>query len=158
MRKLGMIAVSALAFAGAASAQNLFSAGGMTIEEVGAILEREGLDVSYDDGGEAGRIASEFVGARFEVMSVHCNNAKRCTEFLFIAGFDLEDGFPLTKINEWNAERIGGRAFLDDENDPFLDHVVSVSGPGDVAAFREGLFLWQAAIDDFADFIDLPDA
>jgi len=70
----------------------------------------------------------------------------------------LANGFPIERINKWNAEELAGRAFLDEENDPFLDHVVSVSGPADENAFREGLFLWAGALDAYLKFIELPGA
>ena len=158
MRGLIAAAAAIAVLAGVATAENLFGPGGMTIEEVAAILESEGLDANLRDGGEAGRIESDVSGGLFEILSVNCNTEGRCTEFLFIAGFDLANGFELEKINEWNAESLGGRAFLDDENDPFLDHVISVSGPGDSGAFREGLYLWAAAMEEFLDFIELPEA
>jgi hypothetical protein len=142
---------------GPVSAQNTL-ASGMTIEEVAAVLAGEGLAARVADGGEAGKIYSAAGGGRFEVLSANCGAGGRCTEFLFIAGFDLEDGFPLEKINQWNAEQLGGRAFLDEENDPFLDHVVSVSGAQDKGALREGLYLWAGALETFMDYIDYASA
>lgn len=151
-------AAACAALYGGAAAQNSMGSGGITIEEAGALLGGEGLEVRLETGGEAGKIVSAALGVRFEILSVNCNSARRCTEFLFVAGFDLEDGFPLERINDWNAEAIAGRAFLDEENDPFLDHVISVSGPQDRGAFREGLYLWEAALKDFIEFIGLPKA
>jgi hypothetical protein len=156
MKTIVAAAACAAALSGVAAAQNAMGAGGMTIEEAAAILVSEGLAAELEQGGEAGKIISAVAGARFELLSVNCNGAKRCTEFLFVAGFDLADGFPLERINAWNADAIAGRAFLDEENDPFLDHVISVSGPRDHGAFREGLYLWEAAVGEFVDFIDLP--
>lgn len=162
MRKRIALAAGAVwataAFTGEAAAQNSLATGGMTIEEVSAILVSEGLDADVTSGGEAGKILSNVGGGNFEVLSANCNSARRCTEFLFIAGFDLPDGFPIERINEWNAEQLAGRAFLDEENDPFLDHVVSVSGPGDYGAMREGLYLWAASLEAFLEFINLPAA
>ena len=156
MKTILAAAACAAALSGVAAAQNALRVGGMTIEEAAEVLTSEGLDADVTAGGEAGKIVSAVSGARFELLSVNCNSAKRCTEFLFVAGFDLADGFSLERINEWNADAIAGRAFLDEENDPFLDHVISVSGPRDEGAFREGLYLWTAAIGEFVDFIDLP--
>ena len=152
---IGLAAAAAMLF-GAASAQNSLASGGMTIDEVAAVLADEGLSAEIKEGAEAGKIYSEVNGGNFEVMSANCGAGGRCTEFLFIAGFDLPDGFPLEKINQWNADQIAGRAFLDEENDPFLDHVISVSGAGDEGALREGLYLWAAALEEFMEYIDLP--
>lgn len=153
MKKLIGLAAAAVVVLGPASAQNSLALG-MTIEEVAAVLAGEGLAARIADGGEAGKIYSDVGGGRFEVLSANCGAGGRCTEFLFIAGFDLEDGFPLEKINQWNAEQLGGRAFLDEEDDPFLDHVVSVSGAQDAGALREGLYLWAGALEAFVDYIE----
>jgi len=141
---------------GAARAQNSLAEGGMTVAEVASLLESEGLSAGVMSGGEAGKIQSELSGVAFEIFSVNCNSSGRCTEFLFIVGFDLPNGFSMERINDWNAQKLAGRAYLDDENDPFLDHVISVSSPGDSGAFREGLYLWAAALDGFIDYIELP--
>lgn len=139
-------------------AQNSLATGGMTVREVSAILVSEGLSAEVAPGDEAGKIFSQLNGVNFEVLSANCAASGRCTEFLFIAGFDLPDGFPIGRINEWNAEQLAGRAFLDHEDDPFIDHVVSVSGPGDYGAMREGLDLWRASLEAFVAFINEPRA
>lgn len=154
---IGAAAAAAAAF-GLAWGQNSFVSGGVTIEEAAAVLAAEGLSVKIAEGGEAGKIFSDVNGGNFEVLSANCGAGGRCTEFLFIAGFDLPDGFPLERINAWNADQLAGRAFLDEENDPFLDHVASVSGPSDAGALREALYLWAAALEAFMDYIDLPAA
>ncbi|MEO1135858.1 MAG: YbjN domain-containing protein [Pseudomonadota bacterium] len=151
-------AMALTALGGAAWAQNSFGTGGMTVREVSAILVSEGLAAKVAPGDEAGKIFSQLDGVAFEVLSANCSGGGRCTEFLFIAGFDLPDGFPIGRINEWNAEQLAGRAFLDHEDDPFIDHVVSVSGPGDYGAMREGLSLWRASLEAFVEFIDKPRA
>ncbi|MEM9495688.1 MAG: YbjN domain-containing protein [Pseudomonadota bacterium] len=143
-------------FSSASSAQDATVTGGMTIGEVAAIMAGEGLLAEIAAGGEAGKVQSAVSGADFEVFSFNCNEASRCTEFLFITGFDLPEGFPLEQINDWNARKTGGRAYLDDERDPFLDHVISVSGPIDSGAFVEGLYFWAAALDAYIDYIELP--
>jgi len=162
MMMRGMLAAAfaaGLVVGGVAHAQNSFVAGGgMTVAEIAAVLTSEGLDAEISSSEAAGKIQSELSGVPFEIFSVNCNSAGRCTEFLFICGFDLADGFAMAKINEWNATKIAGRAYLDDEDDPFLDHIISVSGPGDEGAFKEGLYLWAAALDAYIEYIELPSA
>ena len=139
-------AAAALALA----ASPALAEGGMTSKEVAAILENESMTVAIE--GE-GTLSASAWGFTFEIYGYHCEG-ERCTEYLFVTGFDLPNGFPLERINDWNAGEPAGRAFLDDDGDPFLDHSISVSGPGDAGAFREGLFLWLNALDSFSDFID----
>lgn len=129
---------------------------GMTIEEAAEAMRLEGAAAETSPSGDGGKISSSLSGVNFDVFAMNCNELSRCTEFLFIAGFDLPDGIAVERMNEWNARKLGGRAFIDQYGDPFLDHVVSVSGPGDVGAFREALYLWAASLDAFVEFIQLP--
>ncbi len=125
--------------------------GGMTIQEVAALMQRKSMQATATDGG--GLVAQGW-GYEFDVTGYNCNGANRCTEFLFSFGFDLPNGFPLDKINQWNASQPAGRAFLDEDDDPFLDHTISVSGPEDEGAFYEGLLLWLNALEDFDEFLN----
>ena len=128
----------------------------MTLAEAAALLEEEGLAVSAQSDGLGNFLQSSVNGGDFTLEAYNCNASGRCTEFLFAAVFDLPDGFPEEKINDWNSTRLGGRAYLDEERDPYLDHVVSVSGPVDAGAFREGFYLWAQVLSEFMAYIDLP--
>ncbi|WDI33075.1 YbjN domain-containing protein [Hyphococcus flavus] len=156
MRMAGLLVGLILFWATPLQAQNAHSSGGMTIQEVARILEKEGLPVSDMSGSGADWLRSEIDGTEFDVETYNCNAKSRCTEFLFIAGFDMPNGFPIELINKWNAEELAGRAFLDERRDPFLDHVVSVSAPNDDAVFLEGFYLWAAALREFVEFIEYP--
>ncbi len=68
-------------------------------------------------------------------------------------GFDMETPFPLERVNEWNSTRNSGRAFIDDEGDPYIDHPFSVSGPADEGAIYETITLWEATVINFIEFI-----
>lgn len=139
------------AFAQSFSGSNpLLAPGGMTIEEAGAVFKRNDLPFEI-----TGPVNARSEG--FDLNGYNCNAAQRCTEFLFSAGVDLPDGFPLERINEWNADELIGRAYLDEEKDPWLDHLVSVSGPQDDGAFEEGLIAWLAGLSKFLDFLDKGD-
>jgi putative sensory transduction regulator len=154
---LGLLAAVGVGsvFSGAAAqslggGNNALVTGGMTVEEVIEVFGQEGMTAKKVDETE---IAAKGWGYAFDVMGYHCNSQNRCTEFLLLVGFDLPNGFPLKKINEWNESQPAGRAYLDDENDPFLDHSISISSPRDAGAFREGLLLWLNALEDFEKFI-----
>ena len=137
---------------GPVRAQNSFSGGGMALASVLAAIESEGLSTRVIDA-EAKKAAATFNGVEFELEGYYCSVGDRCTEYLFSIGFDLPNGFPLTKINEWNAQQLAGRAFLDDEDDPWIDHVISVGEDDDASALIEGLRLWIGAIVDFDAFL-----
>ncbi len=128
------------------------SSDGWTIEQALAEIEAYGLSGQVTDSSES-TAAIEFEGATFAVDGYHCNSNKQCTEFLFYIGFDLPNGLSLDKVNEWNSTAIVGRAYLDDEQDPWLDHIISVNDSNDDSAFREGLELWIAGLNNFNEFI-----
>ena len=133
------------------SNNSLISSGGMTIQAVAAIFEGQSFTAEISSESE---LNAKAWGYAFDVSGYHCNSANRCTEFLLITGFDLPNGFPIEKINEWNLTEPAGRAFLDEDRDPFLDHTISVSGPVDSGAFVEGLILWLNALQDFEELLD----
>lgn len=141
--------VAAILLAGPAAAQPR----GMTLAEVASALSEAGVSVS--EAGE--RLIGETAGIRYELEAYNCQTG-RCTEFLFTAGFTLGAPFPLARINAWNWERVGGRASLDGDGDPYIDHLFSVSGPGDRAVVREAAALWEGVLLDFADYIGLQGA
>ncbi|MEQ8934489.1 MAG: YbjN domain-containing protein [Amphiplicatus sp.] len=124
---------------------------GMTLSEVAGALSD--ADMSTSEDGEV--LRGEISGIGFTLEGYNCN-ASRCSEFLFSAGFTLGAPVPLEKINQWNWERYAGRASLDSQGDPYVDHIFSVSGPGDKAVVDEAAGLWESIVLDFAEFIDLP--
>ncbi len=138
---------SAFFLSSAAAAQS----GGMTLPEVAAALSEADMPTSEDGGVLRG----EIDGIGFTLEGYNCE-ASRCTEFLFSSGFSLGAPFPVEKVNQWNWERYAGRASLDAQGDPYVDHIFSVSGPGDKAVVGEAAGLWEAIVLDFADFIELP--
>ena len=149
MRLTTLVAVCAMVATGA-NAQNSL-AGGLSLDAVLALVEEQGLSGEITDS--ANHTANVSIGENtFGVDGYNCSGGG-CTEFLFSIGYDLENGFPLEKINEWNSTRLGGRAWLDDENDPWVDHVISLSGPDDRGAFEEGFLLWMDVIYTFEEFL-----
>ena len=152
---IGFVALAAgpLAYGRSSDASNntFITSGGMTIQEVAVLMQKKSMPATVSDDG---MLTGKGWGYEFDVVGYNCNDASRCTEFLFSAGFDLPNGFPLDKINQWNATEPAGRAFLDGDGDPFLDHTISVSGPADEGAFYEGLLLWVNALSDYDEFLD----
>ncbi len=156
--RAALAALLFMAFAGPAAAQQRADHVGMTVLEVFDMLTREGISANRAQGGEAGKIIANIAGAEFEIVTYNCDALGRCRDFLFTTGFDLPAGFPLDLIKDWNALKLAGRAYLDADNDPFLDHLVSMKRSDDIAAFRDGLYLWVSMLDVYVDFIAAPDA
>jgi len=147
-----VVLIIALAAALPAQAQNSFSSSnGVTIHQVLKMLAAAGYPGEHAGGNAALVPAGD---ANFAVEGYNCSTDGKCTEFLFAIGYDLPNGFPLQKINAWNASIFAGRAFLDDEYDPWIDHIFSITGPEDADVFNEAFELWLAIVGEFEKYID----
>jgi hypothetical protein len=101
-----------------------------------------------DDGDPL--IRSMADGTNFRIWFYGCDDANsNCTGLNFSAGFDLEKGTTLEKMNAWNNNQLLGYATLDDENDPFLNHFVVTNGGISAEAFQSIIERWDRAIADF---------
>lgn len=108
------------------------------------------------DSSDRPMIESGLGGIKFDVVFYHCSETG-CLGALFTAGFDLDKGIGLEAMNSWNTNRLVGRAFVDEECDPFIDHYVSTDAGMTTAAFDSLLEDWEIALEDFADFIGFDD-
>ena len=103
---------------------------------------------SAEDGDPL--IRSMADGTNFRIWFYGCDDANsNCTGLNFSAGFDLEKGTTLAKMNDWNNQQLLGYATLDDENDPFLNHFVVTNGGIPVETFQSIIDRWDRAIADF---------
>ncbi|MDJ1008493.1 MAG: YbjN domain-containing protein [Paracoccaceae bacterium] len=109
------------------------------------------------DSADRPMIESGVGGFLFDIVFYHCDGSDECSGVLFHTGFDLEQGIGLNEINYWNSDRLVGRAFVDEECDPFLDHYVTADPLMSLDAFDELFGDWEVALDDFADYIGFTD-
>jgi len=78
-----------------------------------------------------------------------CTANTRCTGVNFSAGFEPSDGATLELMNEWNAQRVVGRAYLDAQNSPIIDHYVVLGGGVTLLNFNRFVAGWSAALGEF---------
>lgn len=130
---------------------------GMTIEKVASVLRSNGLtvDVSQDGVGDP-VIYSEIAGFNFALFGFNCAS-DGCNEFLFSSYFDTDKKVPLDAINAFNEKTVAGRAFLDGDGDPNLEHLFTVSDGGDSDLIERNLAIWEAVLVDFAEHIEFYD-
>ena len=123
-------------------------------EVIGLLMMDQGLEVAADrhpDGTP--ELHSRMDGLRFRVLFYACDPPP-CETIQFTAGFDLPRPMALARINDWNRERRFGKAFLDDEGDPFVEMDVNLYGEGiGRRTFLDTLDLWQQVLSDFRDHI-----
>ena len=152
-----LIALAGLATfaAGSASAdESVINKAGMTGPEVVALLQAEGYRaaLSRDKQGDP-MIKSATGGANFTVYFYDCEK-DRCRALQFSSGFDLKDGLTLARINEWNKGNRYLKAYLDDENDPYVEYDVNVDAGRTFSGLKDDLAIWNTMVGRFTTFID----
>lgn len=142
-----------IAAAGAAQARVLPD-GGVTAAEMAAALQAKGYkaEVGRDGGGDP-MISSALDGSAFKVLFYRCETG-RCTSIQFSAGFDLDKGLSLAKINLWNRENRFGRGWLDDEMDPYVDLDVDLEHGATTESLTNLVERWEVLMPAFKKFID----
>jgi hypothetical protein len=136
---------------GAATSQ----AGASDLERVINILQDMGYRASTDNSSTPPAIDSKFAGINSRIQVLNCDEGttNNCGMLRFHAGFDLTDGLELKSVNDWNLDKYFGRAYLDAENDPHVDVVVSLVGVDD-DNIKDLVEWWEIVISDFKEHIN----
>lgn len=91
----------------------------------------------------------------FAIFFYGCVEGAACTNVQFSAGYDLATPTTASRMNDWNRENRFGRAFIDDEGDPFLRMDVVLRGRGmATGSFSYQLEYWDLLLGEFERFID----
>ena len=98
-------------------------------------------------------IVSSAGGTDFSIYFYGCTNNRECKSLLFKVGFDLVDGTTLENVNAWNETTLFGRAYLDDEQDPWLEMAVNLDGGVSQANFEDTYDWWEVVLRQFEDHI-----
>jgi|SRR5690606_21520294 hypothetical protein len=156
--KFAMAAVAAcltLGAGGAAAAP--IPKGGVTAAEVAAALQAKGYkaQIGRDQAGDP-MITSALQGANFRVMFYSCEGA-RCAAIQFATAFDMDKGLTYELINRWNRERRFGRAFLDDEMDPYVEYDVDFEVGATTEAIENAVDVWESVVPAFMRHVGMLD-
>jgi hypothetical protein len=90
-------------------------------------------------------IRSSVGGTEFAILFFGCAKGKQCRSLLFKVGYDLDDGTTLDVINDWNATKLFGRAYLDEEADPWLELSVNTYGGVNRLNFEDTYDWWESS-------------
>lgn len=122
---------------------------------VRAFLEAYGLRVTAEkDGAGDTVLSSRMEGTGFDVYFYGCDDGP-CESIQFTTGFDLAQPLSASKINEWNRTKRYGKAYIDDEGDPFVEMDINLDFDGVGAKnFDDSIDLWRVVLSDFREFID----
>ena len=110
------------------------------------------------DGMEDPQIRGTIDGMHYRVTFYGCRLGRDCDTILFDARFsrkEWQDEPPAAqRLARWNAEKLFGRAWLDDENRAVLDHPVALAEGVPKATLRATFGRWKAALAEYADWVD----
>ncbi|MER5170962.1 YbjN domain-containing protein [Thioclava sp. GXIMD2076] len=120
-----------------------------------AAMRADGLQAQQetDDYG-APMLVSQLNGTHFSVYFYGCKSGAQCQNIQFSTGYDLDRPLDARRINDWNRDNRFGRAYLDDDGDPFIEMDINMAGNGVTQQnFSTSLGLWQTVTRDFEHFI-----
>jgi hypothetical protein len=105
------------------------------------------------DGVGDPMISSRANGTKFAIYFYGCTEGGACKSLLFKVGYDLDAGTSLDVVNDWNAKTLFGRAYLDDEADPWLEMAVNMDGGVRRGNFEDTFDWWEVILNQFEDHI-----
>lgn len=150
----GATLVLGLAYSAAALAQALVSAEDPA--RLAEIVQKLGFQAKVDtDNVGDPVIYSSSSGFDFTIYFYDCTDNERCKSLHFTAGYDLPKGTGLDTVQQWNADKRFASAYLDNENDPFLQMDVNTAGGITEKNFEEWLDLWQSLKGEFEGYIGI---
>jgi hypothetical protein len=127
---------------------------GSDIDSIIASLSRNGFTVELSmDGDGDPMLESTDDDEPFTVNFYGCDNGDNCEYMQFVSGWDLEDGIDLESIEDWNKNRVWGRAFLDEDSDPWVDLAINLKGGVTVENLDDTVSWWWSVMRDFEDHI-----
>ena len=135
-----------------AAAQSLLSAADP--EQLAEAIREFGYQARLEkDGTGDPLISSSASGGEFQIEFYGCTRNRDCKTLRFAAGYDLQDGATLEKVNEWNVDKRFASAYLDDEDDPWLQMDVNTEGGISRQAFETSMDIWQSLKGQFETFV-----
>jgi len=94
-------------------------------------------------------ISGDMEGTPYQIVFFGCQENVNCQWLLFSAGFDLPNGATLDAMNQWNQSHLVGQAYLDGEQDPFLNYFVTTTGGLTQGNFADAVDWWRVVLTEF---------
>lgn len=155
MTKFKLLLSSAVvlgALSGAASAQDVLAS---NPEGIVALINEFGYEATLttDNTGDP-KIELKTGDTGSEIFFYGCANNADCEAIQFVAGFDLANGSTFEEMNAWNKDNRFAEAYLDDENDPFVEYDLDLNGGGiSRDNFRSIVDGWAGTVGMFSGYI-----
>lgn len=137
--------VAALA-GGVAAAQSVFPESG----DVARVLQAEGYaaKIEVDDQGDP-VIRSSSQGVNWSVYFYGCEQGRNCSSVQFSAGFNLNEGISLERLNEWSRSKRYLYTYANDDMDPLVKMDVNMEGGVSETSFKASLSIWNSLLGQY---------
>lgn len=128
--------------------------GGVTAREVAAVMTSKDFraEITTDKDGDP-LIRSSANDVKFGVFFYGCNGKPRCDSIQFSAGFSSKS-ISAAKIAQWNRTKRFGRAWTDDESDPWIEMDMDFEHGATTEAVANDLDRWVGVITEFTKYIN----
>lgn len=138
---------------GPAAAKDL-PAGGLTIEELSNWAHGIGLTPQIQTGANGAQTLLIVTDkSRWHIAMDDCKKNGRCGSLIFSIGLSTKGAFSAAQINAWNRSNRWARAYLDEENDPWLDYDVDLSPGGTYEGLNDQFTIWRDSLTNFRKFL-----
>ena len=127
--------------------------GGITHEEMVAILNKAGLTATIDKDSNGTRIVKSSVsGVNFDVYFYQCDKG-RCGDIQFAAGWSNAKVAP-ERVNDWNRTKRFLRVYWKEGDVLFAEHDARILS-GTTENIEASLAFWKVMLGEFKTFMKL---
>ena len=110
-------------------------------------------EITADSVGDP-LITATYEGSRYVVLFYGCQAHKACNGIQYRAWYDLDAKVPLEPINQWNRTSLLGRAYVDGDGDPTIEHTVRLKGGVTLGHIKEERDWFFKAVSEFEALVD----
>lgn len=147
MRPIALAILVSAALALPAAAQTVSAANPQSVVQA---LRDLGYRATLDTDNQGNpKISSAIEGVNYTIFFYGCENTQLCEDLQFSAGFDLANGTTEFSMNDWNRDRIIGKAFVNENNDPFIQMFVPGVYDMSMQSFQRTVRRWGQGMADF---------
>ncbi|MEE9427197.1 MAG: YbjN domain-containing protein [Paracoccaceae bacterium] len=148
-----LVATSVFLFPGMGIAQQIVATDGTS---VAAFFEAEGVEptIETDNVGDP-KIEVDYYGSEFSIYYYGCDDGKNCDSIQFFSGYRTDGSVRLSKVNEWNADKRYGIAYISSTGSTRIEQDVYLGREGmNSDDFAKLVGIWVRTMKDFEEHID----
>jgi len=152
MRVLLLIAAFLVGSAHAAETGTLID--GSDVEAIVSIARDYGSATIATQKSGQPKILARINGVNYAVYFQNCTTPRNCDDINLYAGF-LDAKPTPDQINQWNASKRFGRAYIDPDGDAALEMDINLKNGVSPANLSAGFAIWRLMLDQFTSYLGL---